>query len=85
MYSVRYRRLTPFMVNYIYNLANMNILFVSGVEGSVQLRGGVVPEAGTVEYCINGAWKAVCDNSWDYKDAFVACRQLGFPATGIET
>ena len=48
----------------------------------MQLRDGVIPEAGTVEYCINGVWKAVCHNSWDYKDAFVVCRQLGYPATG---
>ena len=41
-----------------------------------------MPEAGTVDYCVNGAWKAVCDRNWDYKDAFVVCRQLGFPATG---
>ena len=55
----------------------------AGSSGSVQLRGGIVPEAGTVEYCISGTWRAVCDNSWDYKDAFVVCRHLGFPATGI--
>ena len=48
----------------------------------MRLRGGIVPEAGTVEYCVGGIWKAVCDNSWDYKDAFVVCRQLGLPATG---
>ena len=48
----------------------------------MQLRGGVVPEAGTVEYCVSGTWKAVCDTNWDYREAFVVCRQLGFPATG---
>ena len=48
----------------------------------MQLRGGIVPEAGTVEYCIDGTWQAVCDSSWDYIDSFVVCRQLGFPATG---
>ena len=41
-----------------------------------------MPEAGTVEYCVSGTWKAVCDNSWDHKEAFVVCRQLEFPATG---
>ena len=55
----------------------------TGSNGNVQLRGGVIPEAGTVEYCISGRWRAVCGNNWDYKDAFVVCRQLGFPATGI--
>jgi hypothetical protein len=54
----------------------------TGSSGSVQLRGGVVPQAGTVEYCIGGTWRAVCHNNWDDKDAFVVCRQLGFPATG---
>ena len=53
-----------------------------GTNGDVRLRGGIVPEAGTVEYCTDRTWKAVCDNSWDYKDAFVVCRQLGLPATG---
>ena len=46
------------------------------------MRGGVVPEAGTVEFCSGGTWKAVCDSNWDYKDAFVVCRELGLPATG---
>ena len=53
-----------------------------GTEGSVQLCGGVVPEAGTVEFCSGGTWKAVCDYNWDYKNAFVVCRELGLPATG---
>ena len=53
-----------------------------GTEGSVQLRGGVVSEAGTVEFCSSGIWTAVCDSNWDYKDAFVVCRELGLPATG---
>ena len=41
-----------------------------------------MPEAGTVEFCSSGIWKAVCDSNWDYKDAFVVCRELGLPATG---
>ena len=60
-----------------------NNIIHAGSSGSVQLRGGIVPEAGAVEYCIGGTWRAVCHNSWDYKDAFVVCRQLGFPATGM--
>lgn len=51
----------------------------------MQLRGGIIPEAGTVAYCVNGEWKAICHTNWDYKDAFVVCRQLGYPATGIIT
>ena len=48
----------------------------------MRLRGGVVPEAGIVEYCNGGTWQAVCDSNWDSKGSTVICRQLGFPATG---
>ena len=48
----------------------------------MRLRGGVVPEAGTVEYCNGRTWQAVCDSNWDGKASTVICRQLGFPATG---
>ena len=65
-------------------VAMVTCLYFLGTSGSVQLRGGIVPEAGTVEYCVGGTWKAVCDSSWDYRDAFVTCRQLRFPATGID-
>ena len=35
-----------------------------------------------MQVCMNGVWSSVCDWRWDYKDAFVICRQLGYPATG---
>ena len=69
-------------INTIHILTYTVIVKHAGTPGSVQLRGGIVPEAGTVEYCINGIWMAVCSSDWDYKDAFVVCRQLEFPATG---
>ena len=47
----------------------------------MQLHGGNGPTEETVEYCINGTWEAVCYNFWDNENAFVVCRQLGFPAT----
>ena len=35
-----------------------------------------------MQVCMNGVWSSVCDSSWNYKDAFVVCQQLGYPATG---
>ena len=53
-----------------------------GSHGTVRLIDGLIPEEGTVEVCVNAVWSSVCHYRWDYKDAFVVCRQLGYPATG---
>ena len=58
------------------------VCYSPGIHGTVRLLGGLIPEEGTVEVCINTVWSSVCDSSWDYKDAFVVCRQLGYPVTG---
>ena len=54
----------------------------SCTSGSVRLTDGLISTEGTVEVCYNGAWNSVCDSGWGYQEAFVACRQLGLPATG---
>ncbi|XP_036372933.1 neurotrypsin isoform X1 [Megalops cyprinoides] len=46
-------------------------------QGSVRLQGGRSKLEGTVEVYLNGAWGAICSNSWGDEDAAVVCRQLG--------
>ena len=51
-------------------------------EEDVRLAGGETGMEGRVEVCHNQIWWAVSGSSsyWDYRDATVVCRHLGYPA-----
>ena len=52
-------------------------------NSDIRLAGGSDQYEGRVEICFNETWGTICDGSWSVNDANVACRQLGYAATGI--
>ena len=39
--------------------------------------------SGRIEICIETTWTSLCDQSWDFKDAQVVCKELGYSPYGI--
>ena len=62
-------------------LRNLPLCYAEDVDcsnGSVQLVDGDSSKEGRVELCSNRVWTTIEDNGWDYNDARVVCRQLGY-------
>jgi deleted-in-malignant-brain-tumors protein 1 len=58
--------------------------YAACTSGALRLTGGYVSTEGTLEVCIGGAWNSICADSFQIQDGYVACRQLGFPATATQ-
>ena len=57
-------------------------------ETDVRLAGSVTTELydyGRVEICLDGFWGRIQVYRWDYKDAKVVCRQLGYDGCELLT
>ena len=43
--------------------------------------GGAIAQEGRIEICVDGVWGSICQTGWDALDAYVVCRQLGYPGS----
>lgn len=65
------------MVHYLYPLPDIPKIRLTGPPYS--------EGAGIVSVFINRQWGRMCDHSWDYWDARVVCRELGYPDADAST
>ena len=65
------------------HLFTLMYLLIGGcTDGTVRLSGSSLKYVGRVEICIETTWTSLCDRSWDFNDAQVVCRELGYSPYG---
>ena len=68
-------------VNYLLIFARTDYISDSGQTNPIRLIVDGAPSPtneGTVEMYYKGIWATICYENWDFTDAEVACRMLGF-------
>ena len=60
------------------HLHSFYVIYIVGINGTIQLIGGSTSRQGRVEIWYNSRWNTVCDDSWGINDANVVCQQLGY-------
>ena len=48
------------------------------LEGQLRLVDKISPSSGRLEILLNGLWGTVCSYHFDFRDAVVACKELGY-------
>ena len=81
-----YNRTTSLtLIVYCYCWLNMTSFVIEcSVPGEIRLVNGAITDGyeGRVEICYRGQWGTICQDSWNYHDSEVACRQLGLGTIG---
>ncbi|XP_077991287.1 scavenger receptor cysteine-rich domain-containing protein DMBT1-like isoform X3 [Glandiceps talaboti] len=50
---------------------------------NIRLSGGKTPFEGRVEVFYNGSWGTICRDGWHEQDAYIVCKELGFPGAMV--